>query len=195
MRILKKNQNYLVLIFLSSFIFNCKGQNTCSDLYNNYLDEVLKSNISSAEAYLNKAIECDSSNLSYKSEKVNFLIGEKRYNDALITIREIDLEPFNKVVEATLVLKLDSKNALKILKEAHSKLINFQLEDNDELIFSRTINLVMLENYLYGSEYALERVAKFDPKTTQHEEIIDFITNQMKSESPDTILFQFHNIQ
>ncbi len=145
--------------------------------------------------YLDKQINCNPKNFIYIQEKANFLIYNGLYNKAIKTIDSVSyVDPFFKMMKGTLSLKLNVKNSDKLLKDAHNKFNQYLSEDKDPNDLSWKI---ILDNYFFGKDYALEELAKAKRKFEEDHQITNFesIEFMIKEMSKEEILFELFSIK
>lgn len=152
---------YLLVITMSILGCNSKSENQksiersdCIIFYKKFKEEVIKGQKKNALIAIDKAINCDPNNESFKSNKLRFLIELSKYNDAikLIDSYKSDDNSF-KMLTAVLKFKNKDAKAIDLLRECYNRYKDEREITTDDLIYK-----IALTNFFDGKEKALKEI-------------------------------------
>jgi len=200
----------LSILFFSIFLSNCDGNkktikkknvsqekdySICKKYLKKYKENFIIEENDSALVYINKAIECNPNNNSYKNSKVTFLITIENYNEAIKQLDElIDItnDPALRLQKSVVKLKINDKTSNELLKENYKEFDEIKKPTSSNLFYK-----IALDNYFKGKEYALKEIEKtrFVYKDKLYEvdnfKVLDELINTEKRE---VVLFKLFNI-
>lgn len=164
----------------------------CIIFYKKFKEEVIKGQTKNALIAIDKAINCDPNNESFKSNKLRLLIELSKYNDAikLINSYKSDDNSF-KMLKAVLKLKNKDTKAIDLLRECYNRYKNEREITTDNLIYK-----IALTNFFDGEEKALKEIET--SRTNSIEENIktnlDTLEELITQYDKQNVLFKLYGI-
>lgn len=200
-------------IFLTTFILaillsNCDGNkkiinkvtqekdfSICKKHFKKYKEKFITQENDSALIFINKAIECDQSNNSYKNSKVIFLITIEDYISAINQLDElikITNDPTFKLQKNVIGLKIHDKESQESLNSSYKEFNEIKFPTSSNKFY-----MIALDNYFKGKDYALKEIEKVkliykdQPYESQNFKALEEMIN---TEKKDIVLFKLFNI-
>jgi len=167
----------------------------CKKFYKAYNQKYVLEEADSALVYINKAIDCDPNNSSYKFTKVKFLTEIKRYSDALKeadNLSSISDDPAFKLFKGIIMLKMKNKDSDKILNEAYNSFSQIK-----EPTASNQFYKVALDSYIKGADYALTEIKELKERYKSdgyQMQNLTAIEELIRKENREAVLFKTFGI-
>lgn len=191
------------LFTISLLFLCCKGKETkepilknqidCTKAYASFNKKVINKENDSAIFYINKAINCDTTNSKYKFSKVKFLTDLKKYDDAIVTL---DLlispnEPSFKMLKGILKLKANNSDSEKFLKESYVEFKEIKNPSSNNLFYK-----IALDNYFEGKKFALNEIKKYRNlySSPYEKQNIDYLEELISTKNKNEVLYGLFNI-
>lgn len=181
-------------------LFSCSKQNKkqikdCNAYKERFIDFELTNNIDSALVYINKAIECNPTDEYYKFSKVNFLIRQLKYEEALKSLKTLNLE--NEVslqlMEVALNMKIGGDSIDFKLDKIYAKINKHDFKSNSSAIAYK----IVLDNYFKGSDYALDKIALANANFEDNNSTLLFesLKNNIETYDKNEVVFKLFNFR
>ncbi|WP_430906546.1 hypothetical protein [Maribacter sp. 2-571] len=198
---MKKHIVLFLLIVLTFSLQFCKSQTKetvdCNVFNAKYIEYALKGVKDSALLSINNAINCDPKNKFYHSAKVNFLIDQGQWTEALLATEQIDAKDDYtlNLLNGVLLLRAKKENADIELKKTFDSLKQDADYSSDEI--NKNIYLIALYNYFVNKDVGLQELSKLREKRKgkASNDMIDFLENNISNLSKEEVLYKFFNIR
>lgn len=197
----------LSTLIFTVFLSNCEGNkkvinisqekdySICKKSFKKYKEKFIAEENDSALIYINKAIECNPNNNSYKNSKVAFLITIENYNDAIKQLDElisITNDPAFRLQKGVVRLKINDEKSKELLNNSYNEFNEIKNPTSSNQFYK-----IALDNYFKGKEYALKEIEKVkqiykdQPYESQNFKALEELIN---TEKEDVVLFKLFNI-
>lgn len=198
----------LSTLIIAVFLSNCDGNkkaikniaqekdySICKKSFKKYKEKFIAEENDSALIYINKAIECNPSNNSYKNSKVAFLITIENYNDAIKQLDElisITNDPTFRLQKGVVRLKINDHKSKELLNSSYNEFNEIKKPTSGNQFYK-----IALDNYFKGKEYALKEIEKVkqiykdQPYESQNFKALEELIN---TERKEVVLFKLFNI-
>ena len=197
---IKTHTLFTSIFFMLCSLFSCSKQNKkqikdCNAYKERFIDFELTNNIDSALVYINKAIECNPTDEYYKFSKVNFLIRQLKYEEALKSLKTLNLE--NEVslqlMEVALNMKIGGDSIDFKLDKIYAKINKHDFKSNSSAIAYK----IVLDNYFKGSDYALDKIALANANFEDNNSTLLFesLKNNIETYDKNEVVFKLFNFR
>lgn len=172
-----------------------KVDENCTLFYKKYQRKIVLEENDSALIYIDKAIECDSKNNTFKYSKVSFLISIQNYEGAIISLKpllEVSSDPSLKMQKAVLKLKIKQDGYENLLKECQK-----EFSEIDVPTLSNELYKVALLNYFESKSSALKKTTLLKEKWNAKNEYQNIVAIEqlIETKNREEVLFSLYNIQ
>lgn len=206
-----KNKTLILPFLFIGLLSNCQNKNTvvknnvnnvekksandCKAIFRKFNEKLVVEENDSAFYYLDKAIECDPKNNSFKYSKVKFLTNIKKYEDAIKQLDELtsnSTDPSLKMQKGILKLKINAVDSKNVLEKCYAEFNQIEKPTSSNSLYK-----IALDNYFKGKEYSLNKIKKFrqeymgKPYETDN---INALEELIKKESKENVLFKLFDI-
>lgn len=194
----------LLLLLIICFNVSCNSKITgfsekaCKEFNEKYVEYALINKIDSALFYVDKSIKCDLESDFYKVAKINLLISDEQYENAInyLSNFKLDKEPVYKMLKGVLLLKLQNKQeALGLLEEAYN---HFKDEETSgEMDYNLIFYMLGLENYFNGSDSTINSIKDYKIALKDNAyaiETLEYAKILIETSSKEDSLYKMFNI-
>lgn len=193
----------IVFIAIICITIGCKSKNShfskkaCLNYNNKYVEFASRNQIDSALFYVNKSIKCDKSNDFYKLEKVNLLVNNMNYENAINYLDEplSNNNPVYKMFKGVLLLKIQkNEDAYSFLKEAHNEFNNIK---NSSVDYNSAFYSLGLDNYFeeaYQIEVSISEYKQLFIEDSYALQTIEYAESLIKTYDKVEVLYKMFNI-
>jgi hypothetical protein len=186
---------FYLLILLTLIIFSCKKDQDCEIIYKQYIELRMSSNDDKAFVELDKAINCDTANIDYRFEKINYLISMRQYNDAkteLQNLGKLDNSYVDKFpLLGLLKIKIGRKEeGILDLKKVHNNLSKTENRD-----FNFNYYKLLLDVFFEGKSSVAFQLQKQNFSTDDNEKAVIGYLKKLVNSDMDSLNILYKSFQ